>query len=328
MHLLKSNTNCPYFNIAAEEYILNKTNMDVLFVYQNDRAVVIGKHQNVFAELDLNKCFESGVNLVRRLSGGGAVYHDKGNLNFSFLYTKKTDYPDKIEDRYLSIINCLEKIGLKLEFKNSNSIYVDGLKISGNSTHISKNRVIQHGTLLIESDLSELNKLLKPKFKFEHKAVDSIRSQVGNIKDLTGLGLVKIEELIIEEFKKNSNQFKELRLNKYDELEVHNLVKTKYRSWEWNYEYSANSILESEYHEKDKQFKIQLRISKSRLISVLVKDIESNINEEIEIKESIKLPIFIFSSCQKKLEIIKEELSFKLNNKHLIEKISNMLMEM
>ena len=164
--VIDNSSESPFFNLAAEEYLLHNLDENIIFTYVNTPSVVIGKHQNAFDECNTNFCKQHGIDTVRRLSGGGTVFHGPGNLNFCLIQNGKE--LEKLIDfkKNLAPVNkALHDLGLASEYSGRNDLLLHGFKISGNAEHIfsKKKRVIHHGTLLFNADLKSLNKAIKPK---------------------------------------------------------------------------------------------------------------------------------------------------------------------
>lgn len=185
MKFLILDTHDPYRNLAIEEYLFDTCDDEIFMLWQNEPTVVIGKNQNAFAEIRWDFVKERGIHVARRITGGGAVYHDLGNINYTFLSPNKGK--DGIDFAYFTepIVKALRDMGLDVCLSGRNDLLADGKKISGNAQHAVGDRVLHHGTLLFDSDLDVLSTALcvDPE-KLKAKAVASARSRVANIRDL------------------------------------------------------------------------------------------------------------------------------------------------
>jgi len=185
LFIVSENTDV-YYNLAAEEYMLHHFTEDVLMLWRSKSAVVCGKHQNLCAEMNFGFCKENGIQPARRLSGGGTVYHDLGNINFTFIHHLPEGLDKAINfRRFLDPVRtALLSIGVNAEYSQRNDLLLNGKKISGNAEHVfqKKKRVLHHGTLLFDSDLSSLKQALHAEGVYTDKAVKSVRSEVVNIK--------------------------------------------------------------------------------------------------------------------------------------------------
>jgi lipoate-protein ligase A len=242
-----SSSNNPAFNIATEEYLLKNYEDDFFFLYTNTPSLIVGKHQNTLAEINLEKAEEENIPIVRRMSGGGTVFHDEGNLNYCFI--KKGDNEKLINFKKYSqpIIDTLQAINIDAKFEGKSDLTIDGKKFSGNASHIFKNKVMQHGTMLFLSDLKRLNQLLKVNpLKFKDRGIRSIRSKVTNISEyLTdSLSIEKFGQLILEDLKTKFPDAKQFELSPIDIEKIEVLMAEKYNNWEWNYGYSPNYTFE------------------------------------------------------------------------------------
>ena len=183
MKLLILHTTNPYRNLAIEEYLFRKSREDVFMLWQNEPTVVIGKSQNAYAEIDLDLARARGVHIARRITGGGAVYHDLGNVNYSIVSTSKGK--DGIDFAYFCapMIAALSSLGVKATLSGRNDLTVDGKKVSGNAQHAEGDRVLHHGTLLFNSDLEALSSVLRAdEEKLRARAIRSVRSRVTNLR--------------------------------------------------------------------------------------------------------------------------------------------------
>ncbi|WP_435310115.1 lipoate--protein ligase [Sebaldella termitidis] len=239
-YIINENNN-PRYNLALEEYVLKNLDGEYFFLWQNEPTIVIGKHQNTISEINLDYVEKKGIHVVRRMSGGGAVYHDLGNINFSFIQEKKdlADFDFSFFTR--PIIDLLGELGIKAEFNSRNDLAIDGKKFSGNAQYIFKKKILHHGTLLFNSEMEELvNSLKVSKDKIESKGLKSIKSRVANIKDHIGKDS-KIKEVsdfkdaLFEHMKNRMEEFEEYVLTENDKKEIEKLKKEKYDKWEWNY---------------------------------------------------------------------------------------------
>ena len=238
----------PYHNLATEEYLLQQTTDNIFMLWRNDNTIVVGKHQNTAAEINQEYVDSHHVNVVRRLTGGGAVFHDSGNLNFTFI--QNVDAGKKEIDflRYLQpIVDALRSLGVPAEFSGRNDLVINGQKISGNAMTFFGNRVLEHGTLLFSSQMSDVANALKvDPDKFIDKAVKSVRSRVTNISEHLPKPMTVLEfKDYLMSFIMRQNQMTELQnLTDEEEAIVGKLVTEKYATWEWNYgrspEYSMN----------------------------------------------------------------------------------------
>lgn len=238
----------PYHNLAVEEYLLQQTTDNVFMLWQNDNTIVIGRHQNTAAEVNQEYVDSHHVNIVRRLTGGGAVFHDTGNLNFTFIQNVE---PGKKEIDFLKylqpIVDALQSLGVPAAFSGRNDLVINGQKISGNAMTFFGDRVLEHGTLLFSSQMSDLANALKvDPDKFIDKAVKSVRSRVTNISEHLPKPMTVLEfKDYLMDFIMKQNQMTALQnLTEKEEAVVSQLMEEKYQTWEWNYgkspEYSMN----------------------------------------------------------------------------------------
>lgn len=240
----------PYFNLAAEEYLLKFINEDCFMLWQNKPSIILGKHQNTLAEINYSFVKENNIPVVRRISGGGTVFHDLGNLNFTFISSGEKEKLVNFRKFTQPIIEVLNHMGIPARFEGKNDLRVNGLKISGNAEHVYKNKVLHHGTLLFSSDLDYLNQAIKviPE-RFKDKAVQSVRSKVANITDFieTDLSIETFKEKIINYIKKNNSAI-EYTITKEDIEGIDKLVKEKYDTWKWNFGYSPAYVFETKLY--------------------------------------------------------------------------------
>lgn len=253
----------PYFNIAAEEYLLKNISEDCFMLWQNEPSVIIGKHQNTLAEINLDLIRQLNVPVIRRISGGGTVYHDLGNLNFSFI---KQGRPEKLVDfsQFLQpIIAALNELGLPAKQEPKNDIRIHGLKVSGNSEHVHRNRILHHGTLLFNSNLDRLNEIIQSSiYKFRDKSVKSVRSKVANILDFLKdpISLAEFRMRITDYIIMLNPDSKLYALTNEDIDGISELANKKYRTWEWNYGYSPVYNFENRIIRNGTEYSIWIKV--------------------------------------------------------------------
>ena len=238
--IINSSTD-PCFNLATEEYIMDSfQEMEkYLMLWQNQPSIIVGKHQNTIEEINAEFVREKNLSVVRRLSGGGAVYHDLGNLNFTFIL----DLPDsslQFDFKRLTepIIATLSRMGIPAEFNSRNDLTIEGKKFSGNAQFIRKGRCLHHGTLLFDTNLDDLEQALRVgNDKIESKGIKSIRSRVTNIKPYAKefFSIEDFKNLLIDQFQQQGETVFPWILGEGDRHQISKLADTKYRSWEWNY---------------------------------------------------------------------------------------------
>lgn len=235
----KGNTD-PAINLAMEEYILlNAPINDSYFLfYINSPSIIVGKNQNALEEFNKSYADEMGIQVIRRLSGGGTVYHDLGNLNFSFI----TNYDGKNFHNYSKfvrpIVTALNKMGVPAELNSRNDIYVKGRKISGNAQFAQKGRMLSHGTLLLNADLDKvINSLYVGDVNILSKSIKSVRSNVANITEflLKDLDMDEFKEIILNAIFEDKEHVDEYVLSKEDWRMIHQISQDKYKQWEWNF---------------------------------------------------------------------------------------------
>jgi len=235
VRIIKSLSNDPWVNLAIEEHLLNQITEDeiILYLWQNENTVVIGRNQNAWKECRHLNLEREGGKLARRLSGGGAVFHDLGNLNFTFMMRKK-DYD--LPKQLTVILQAVTKLGIKAEFSGRNDLVIGEKKFSGNAYYFIKDRALHHGTILINSDLSKLSRYLQvsPE-KISSKGIDSVQSRVVNLaevsKTVTLEAVIKgMEDSFMEVY---GREAQELAVDR-DDFNIKTLIQ-KYSSWDWRF---------------------------------------------------------------------------------------------
>ena len=227
-------------NLALEEYCLRNLDSanDYLLFYINAPAVIVGKHQNPYQEINYEYIKGNKIKVVRRISGGGAVYHDYGNLNFTFITDFANQGLDYFKKLVQPIVNTLIRLNVAAEITKKNSIFVAGVKISGTSQYTNMKRMLSHGTLLFDSEIDVLNSVLDSNLEvIKSKGIESIHSEVTNILDHLSRP-VNMETFFAELQSGISDSFgelKEFQLTAEDWDSVNRLSDEKYKSWEWTF---------------------------------------------------------------------------------------------
>lgn len=282
---LLSKTNSPQFNLATEEYLLRHTEEDIFFLYTNTPSIIVGKHQNTLAEINYEYVNTNNIPIYRRLSGGGTVYHDNSNLNFCFIQSGKKGELVNFERYSEPILLALNELGIDATFGKRHDIQINGKKVSGNASHVYKHRVMHHGTLLFNSDLSILNNALKNNpLIIKDKAVKSVRSEVTNISDYlpVDMSYPDFAQYIFNFLLKHFNNCEVLDLNHEDISQIEALSASKYSSWEWNYGYSPNFELNRLYKlENGIRIKSQIRVEKGIITECQLKASESSLQSSL-----------------------------------------------
>ncbi|MBF8457231.1 lipoate--protein ligase [Kaistella sp. G5-32] len=244
MLLITSPSHNAYFNIASEEYLLKRfPSEDIFLLYVNAPSIIVGKFQNTLAEINLDYVKEKGIKVVRRMSGGGTVYHDLGNLNFSFhTLLGQNDFGD-FSFFTKPVLEMLNELGVPAELKGRNDLLVDGKKFSGNAKLARHGKMIQHGTILLDSEMEVLDEALKVNpLKFIDKATKSNRGRVTNLieylpKDTT---TEKLKDLLTAQIIKNNPTAEKYEFSAEDILGIEKLQQEKYETWDWNFGFSPN----------------------------------------------------------------------------------------
>jgi lipoate-protein ligase A len=281
----------PYFNQAAEEYLLKNFDDNIFMLWQNDLTIVVGKHQNTLAEINVENVKEKGIRVVRRLTGGGAVYHDLGNLNYTFIMGYGEEGAQVDFKKYNQpIIDVLAQLGVEANFSGRNDILIDDQKFSGNAEHIyhQKQRVLHHGTLLYASEIQDISDALNVNpLKFEGKARKSVRSRVTNISShlKEDIGVAKFGERVMQHITHLYPDAISYELTDADKEAIQKLADEKYSQWEWNYGYSPKYGLKKGVKTPGGFIEVHLNVDKGRITELEIygdffvnKDLEPLVN--------------------------------------------------
>ena len=232
-------TTDPSYNLAMEQYVFDCLPRDRMYfmLWQNDNAIIVGKYQNTISEINEEAVRERGIRVVRRLSGGGAVYHDMGNLNFTFITDAGGSGTLDMKLFCEPVVRTLAALGVKAEVNGRNDITIDGKKFSGNSQYLRQGRVMHHGTIMFDSDLSVVGEALRvDPTKIQTKGIRSVRSRVTNVAEHLPerVTLPEFRRILLENILRE-NPGEEYPLTPDDLAAVEKLRAERYATWEWNY---------------------------------------------------------------------------------------------
>lgn len=242
MKIILQPTLDPHFNIATEEYLLKYSNDDYIILYRNTPSVIVGKHQNTMAEVNHNFINSNKIPVIRRLSGGGAVFHDLGNVNFCFIVNGRAGNLVDFKRFTTPIIEFLKGLGLNAYRGEKNDIRIGDYKVSGNAEHVHKNRVMHHGTLLYSTNLLWLEQAIKSnENSYTDRAIRSNRAQTINIAELLPHPLpIEAFENALSEFLTEYHFATPFQIDDSSKRIISRLASTKYSDWSWNYGYNAS----------------------------------------------------------------------------------------
>lgn len=239
MIFIESTSNDPAFNLALEEYTFDSMPKDeeYFMLWQNANTIVVGKHQNTIEEINIPYVKEHDITVVRRLSGGGAVYHDMGNVNFTFIADAGNIDTLNLQAFCKPVIQTLDKLGVEAEVSGRNDITIDSKKFSGNSQYIKDGRIMHHGTLMFDSDLSIVADALNvSKDKIESKGYKSVRSRVTNIRPYLKADVsMETFKQILKENMIQAENVKTYQLTETDISAIEKIKAERYGTWDWNY---------------------------------------------------------------------------------------------
>ncbi|RYY47226.1 MAG: lipoate--protein ligase, partial [Chitinophagaceae bacterium] len=273
------------------EYIFRHIEEDCFMLWQNDNAIIVGKHQNTFSEINYDYVKEKNIHVVRRLSGGGAVYHDMGNLNFSFTKTGKDSSMMDFEKYTRPIIEVLQSLGVDAKFEGRNDISVDGKKISGNAEHIFKNKVLHHGTLLFSSEMKNISEALRINpLKYIDKAVKSVPKRVGNISSyLTEpISIEAFAQKIMDHVVASNPDARMYEFTAEDLAAIGRIRDKKYATHEWNFGYSPDYSFKKGIKTSGGTIEMNLDVEKGIICKVKIFGDFFNEKDITEIEESLE----------------------------------------
>lgn len=311
MFCIQLKNNNPYFCLAAEEYLLKNFSEDIFMLWQSENTVVVGKHQNAMAEINYPYVHQHGITLARRISGGGTVFHDAGNVNFA--YIKNVSSPAEISFKLFTepVVKALAKLGVEATTSGRNDLLVGGKKISGNAEHVFKNRVLHHGTLLFNSNLEILGKSIKViPGKYHGKAVQSNRSVVTNILPFleNEWSVNDFSSFLMNVQLENSGNLV-YEFNEKDNRAIQILVDEKFSTWDWNFGYSPKYAFTNEFLVDGNKLKVELQVEKGRITESRISG-DFFAGEELEIlNKSLLGEKHFYENIRQKLEMMNHKVS-------------------
>ncbi|MFJ7932797.1 lipoate--protein ligase [Sporosarcina sp. NPDC096371] len=283
----------PRINLAIEEYALKNMDIDkdsFLLFYINEPSIIIGKNQNTVEEIDTDYVDVNGIHVVRRLSGGGAVYHDHGNLNFSFITKDDGESFRNFKKFTEPVVQALAELGVKAELLGRNDILVEGRKISGNAQFSTNGRMFSHGTLMFDTEIERVVSALKVrKDKIESKGIKSIRSRVANITEFLN------EPMTIEQFRLQlltsifggEEKIQYMELTDDDWTKIRALSKERYANWDWNYGKSPKFNMQHSHRFPVGGIDVHLDVTKGMIENVNIFGDFFGVGEVAVIEESL-----------------------------------------
>ena len=273
----------PCFNQALEEYDFDNMEEDVLLIWRNKPAVVCGKFQNIFAEVDVVSAREKSITLVRRITGGGTVYHDPGNINYSFI--RHTDSNEVDYEPYLApVMKALKSMGADSEIITGNGIAVNGKKISGSAQRIAKGKVLHHGTLLFDCDLGVLRSVANGARSFyTSKGTESTPWPVTNLKEsVTDRSLTPegFHRELLAELEKEF-ELRMVRLSESALAEIEELAESKYRSWEWTFGKNPSFTFARDFRYSGEDLRMEYSSARGIITEFLIQPDQSGLSEAL-----------------------------------------------
>lgn len=238
MLFIETNSFDPYFNLAAEEYLVRNKSEEIFMLWRNGRSVIVGRNQNAMSEVSYDFVTERNIPVVRRMSGGGAVFHDLENINYTYIVNLDENSPQFGNYEFFTGVLCsfLKKKGLNAVLSGRNDVLIDGKKFSGNAQYKWKKRLMHHGTIMVGADISELSGALTPdESKISSKGIKSVKSRVVNLNEFLDINAGRFFEEFKNEVLKNAEKY----IMSPDEVsEICRLRDEKYKTFEWNWGYS------------------------------------------------------------------------------------------
>jgi lipoate---protein ligase len=297
----------PRINLAIEEYALKSLDINetYLLFYINKPSIIIGKNQNTIEEINTEYVEENEITVVRRLSGGGTVYHDLGNLNFSFITKDDGESFHNFKKFTEPVIKALQKLGVNAELSGRNDIVVEGRKISGNAQFSTRGRMFSHGTLMLDSEIDHVVSALRvKKDKIESKGIKSIRSRVANISEFLSekMTIEEFRQLLLTNIFEGLNEIPKYVLTEEDWEKIHQLSVERYQTWEWNYGKSPKFNLQHSHRFPVGGIDVRLEVNKGVLENCKIYGDFFGVGDVQDIEDRLKNVKYERSTLERALE--------------------------
>lgn len=254
-----------YFNLAAEEYVFTHFDDDIFMLWRNEPSIIVGRFQNSLAEINLDFVREKGFKVVRRMTGGGAVFHDLQNLNYTFIESNSNG---NFRTFSQPILDVLQNLGVDARFEGRNDLMIDGQKFSGNAECVSNGRILHHGTLLFDTAMNDMSDALKVNpLKFEDKAVKSVRKRVTNISEhlKSPLTVLQFADMIMQYVKETKSNCQMYEFSHDDIVAIQKLHDEKYSTWEWNFGRSPKYSYSKMIRTKGGNIEVHMNIGQGKI---------------------------------------------------------------
>ncbi|WP_432408193.1 lipoate--protein ligase [Wukongibacter sp. M2B1] len=307
---IKTKSTNPYFNLALEEYALKYLDIEdiIVILWQNEPTVVVGRNQNTIEEVNSKYIKDNNINVVRRLSGGGAVYHDLGNLNFTFIVKNASNSVSNFKKFTKPVIKALNQLNIPAVFSGRNDITIEEKKFSGNAQYYYRNKLLHHGTILFNSDLSVVQNALNVKLdKIQSKGIKSVRSRVTNIYPYLEkkISTEEFKDLLLSFLFEQENQEQKEYILTDDDLEkIDTMMKERYLTWEWNYGQSPNFDMQKSKRYEGGNLDIRLNVEKGFISDLKIFGDFFGRNEISELETLLKNSKYEENSIREKLKSI------------------------
>jgi len=263
----------PYKNHAIEEFLMNKFNEGCFMLWKNEKCILIGRNQNAYSEINMAYVKEHNISIVRRITGGGAVFNDEGNFNFTFISCHTGGDFANFKKFTAPIISALKKLGIQVELSGRNDLTVEGKKISGNAQCKYRNKILHHGTLLFSSNRSDMASALRVKdMKLNSRGIKSVKSRVVNISDSLKypMDIEEFREYLFNEVLRNTENTKTYHITEEDLLEIDRISEEKYATWQWNFGNNPHFNMEKEKRFSGGIVQVLLDINKGKVQDIRI----------------------------------------------------------